>query len=412
MTAVKRIYVLGGYQSDFSRNWARENLSLYDLFSHTLENGMESCRLDPEEIEVGHVGNFVGDLFCNQAQLGGFFGHVDDKLAYIPASRHEAACASGSMAIMAAMADLEANRYGLACVMGIELMRNVSGHQAAEFLRPAAWADKEYLDAEFLWPNVFADLAQQYMDETELSMEHLRAISRKNFSQGQCNPNSQCRNWRLEEAHFQNDTEANPIVVNPLHKQDCGQRTDGASVLFLATEKRAKAYARARRIDFDSIPYIKGWGHVNAPMLISKKQALSKNSDYVFPHINALFSQTLKRAGMNSVRELSGLEVHDCFNITEYMILDHSGYDQPNQVWKAVEAGDFHLGGALPVNASGGLIGCGHPVGATGVRMLLDAYKQVTYKAGDYQIGGATDVMTLNLGGSATTCASFVLGQQ
>lgn len=410
MATAKRVYVLGGYQSDFSRNWARENLSLFDLFSHTLEQGLESCRLDANEIEVGHVGNFVGELFCNQGQLGGFFGHVDPGLTYLPASRHEAACASGSMALLAAMADIESNRYGLACVMGIEMMRNVPGKQAAEFLRPAAWSDKEYLDAEYLWPQVFADLATTYMDQTDLSIDHLRAISKKNFTQGRCNPNSQSRNWSLTESYFLNDSEVNPLVTALLHKQDCGQITDGASVVFLASEKVAKAYARSRRMDINSIPYIKGWGHVNAPMLTQTKLTLANNR-ILFPHIQSLFEQTLHRAQMNQITQLSGIEVHDCFNITEYMVMDHSGFTAPGETWQAVEEGAFNIGGPLPVNASGGLIGCGHPVGATGVRMMLDAYKQVTFKAGDYQIGGAKNIMTFNLGGSATTCASFIVGQ-
>ena len=123
----QRIYILGGHQSDFARNIAREENSLFDLFAETVRQGMNKCSLDAKEIKVGHVGNFVGDLFNGQAQLGGFFGHVDPELAYLPASRHEAACASGSMAIMAAMADLESGRYDLACVVGIEMMRNVSG---------------------------------------------------------------------------------------------------------------------------------------------------------------------------------------------------------------------------------------------------------------------------------------------
>ena len=410
MPAAKRVYVLGGYQSDFAKNWARDGLSLFDMFASTIQNGLDSCRLEPNDIEVGHVGNFVGDLFCNQGQLGGFFGHVDPKLTYLPASRHEAACASGSMALLAAMADIESSRYDLACVIGIEMMRNVSGQEAANFLRPAAWSDQEYLDAQYLWPQVFAELAQTYMGSSELSSDHLRAISKKNFNQGLCNPNSQCRNWKLTDQHYENNSDLNPIIAPPLHKQDCGQITDGACVLFLASEKKAKAYARARRIDMDSIPYIKGWGHINAPMLTSKKTELSKN-EILFPHVQSLFQQTLKRAGMKSIHDMSGMEVHDCFNITEYMIMDHSGFTDSGKTWQAIEEGAFNIGGPLPVNASGGLMGSGHPVGATGVRMLLDAYKQVTYKAGDYQIGGAKNIMTFNLGGSATTCASFILGR-
>ncbi len=114
---------------------------------------------------------------------------------------------------------------------------------------------------------------------------------------------------------------------------------------------------------------------------------------------------------MSSIDEINGMEVHDCFNITEYMILDHTGLYRPGEAWRALEEGLTSPGGKLPINMSGGLIGLGHPVGATGVRMALDAYKQVSYQAGDYQIGGARNIMTFNLGGSATTCASLIIGR-
>ncbi|MFT7128197.1 MAG: acetyl-CoA C-acetyltransferase, partial [Gammaproteobacteria bacterium] len=112
----------------------------------------------------------------------------------------------------------------------------------------------------------------------------------------------------------------------------------------------------------------------------------------------------------SNLDKISGLEVHDCFNITEYMILDHTGLYEPGKAWQGIEAGDTKAGGLLPINMSGGLIGQGHPVCATGARMRLDAFKQITKKAGDYQIDNAENMMTLNLGGSTTTCASFIVG--
>ncbi|MEH6344816.1 MAG: acetyl-CoA acetyltransferase [Bermanella sp.] len=407
----EKIYILGGHQTDFSRNWAREGLSLFDLFSDTVKTGMNSSRLDPSEIKVGHVANFVGDLFNGQAQLGGFFGHVDPKLAYLPASRHEAACASGSMALLAAMSDLEAGRYDLACVVGLEMMRNVSGEQAASYLRPAAWADKEWTDTPYVWPNAFADLLSHYQVRYGLDQEYLRAISQKNYKHARCNENAQSRNWNFNEHSFSNNEEFNPTVCGKIRRQDCGQISDGAAVVFLASEKRAQQYARDRGLALSDLPYIKGWGHVNAPMLFSEKLRLGANQPYVFPHVQKLFKETFARAGLQGIEDISGMEVHDCFNITEYMILDHSGLYKPGEAWRAIEAGETEAGGKLPINMSGGLIGLGHPVGATGVRMALDAFKQVTNTAGDTQIEGARNMMTFNLGGSATTCASLIIGQ-
>jgi len=411
----QRIYILGGTQTDFSRNWARENLSVYDMFADILKQGLESSQLDAADIQVGHVGNFVGDLFCGQAQMGGFFGHVDPALTYLPASRHEAACASSSMAILSAMTDLESGRYDLACVMGIEMMRNVSGDQAADNLRAAAWADQEWTDTPYVWPCAFDDLMTVYKNTHGLKTEHVRAISEKNYGNAKFNANAQSRKWQFSDNSFSNDPDANPVVTGSIHRQDCGQISDGAAVVFLANKTRAEQYAKQHNLDLAHIPYIKGWGHINAPMLMADKLKLSEPNGLVFPHVQQLFKQTLKRAGLNSMNDIGGLEVHDCFNITEYMILDHAGLQKPGEIWKDIEAGTFTKQGALPVNSSGGLIGLGHPVGATGVRMLLDCYKQVTQTAGDYQIVAkdkpVNNMMTFNLGGSATTCASFIVGK-
>ena len=406
----QRIYILGGHQSDFARNWSREELTLFDLFADTVKKGLSAAQLDPTDIQVGHVSNFVGDLFTGQAHLGGFFGHVDPALTYLPASRHEAACASGSMALLAAMADLEAGRYDLACVLGIEIMRNVPGKQAAENLRPAAWADKEWCDTPYVWPCAFDQLIQQYEKRYGIDHAHLNSISEKNYRNARNNPNAQTRNWKFESDSFTLNDAANPTVVGEIRRQDCGQISDGAAVVFLATETRAKAYAKQHNTPLESIPYIKGWGHINAPMLLSEKIRLSENDDYLFPHIRQLFQQTLARADMTNLDNIQGLEVHDCFNITEYMVIDHCGFYPPGEAWKAIESGLTAPNGALPINMSGGLIGGGHPVGATGIRMALDAYKQASGNAGNYQIEGANNIMTFNLGGSTTTCASLLIG--
>jgi acetyl-CoA C-acetyltransferase len=113
---------------------------------------------------------------------------------------------------------------------------------------------------------------------------------------------------------------------------------------------------------------------------------------------------------MQGVADIDGIETHDCFTSTEYMAIDHFGITKPGESWKAIESGEIEIGGRIPINASGGLIGLGHPVGATGVRMLLDCYKQCTDHAGEYQIENAKNISTLNIGGSATTVVSFVVG--
>ena len=156
---------------------------------------------------------------------------------------------------------------------------------------------------------------------------------------------------------------------------------------------------------------IKGWGHRTAPMLLKDKlKPTTSAKAYPFPHLQKTIQDALQRAQLNSAQELDAIETHDCFTISEYVALEHFGLTAPGEAWKVIENDSIALGGTLPVNPSGGLIGAGHPVGATGVRMMLDAYKQVSNQAGGYQVENAQNVGILNIGGSLTTMASFVVG--
>lgn len=405
------VFVLGGAQSDFARNFDREGGGLFELFREVTEGAFAATGIEPKEVQTAHVGNFAGELFAGQGQLGGFLGHVHPDLAGVPAARHEAACASGSIALLAAGADIEAGRYGLALVIGIELMRNVPGQRAAEYLGSAAWAGREAQGARYVWPHMFAQVADEYAQRFGLNREHLRGISRNNFANAKRNPNAQTRGWQLAAEHFSDDDAANPLIEGTLRKADCGQVTDGAAAVFLCSREVAQQYAARHGVALDSIPHIKGWGHTTAPLLYSKKVSDSRGQPYVFPHARKAMMDALGRAGMADVYACDGVEVHDCFSITEYMAIDHFGITAPGESWRAVEDGTIALGGRLPVNPSGGLIGLGHPVGATGVRMMLDCWRQVTGNAGDYQVEGAKNFATFNLGGSTTTSVSFVVGR-
>lgn len=404
------VYILGGWQSDFSVNWARQGMSLTDAFAQAVGEGLAAVDLDPEDIETGHVGNFAGELFAGQGLLGGFFGQVHPALDGLPTARHEAACASGSVAILAATAEIEAGRYDLACVVGIEQMRNVPGQTAAEHLGSAAWVGEEFQDARFLWPRAFSDLADEYERRHGLKYEHLMAIAENNFANGRRNPNAQTRDWRFGPEAFTADDVANPVVEGRTRKQDCGQVTDGTAVVFLASERRARAYAFLRGVPLESLPRIKGWGHRSAPISYARKVEASRDQPYVFPQVRRAVEDARARAGITDLSQVHAVEVHDCFTATEYMAIDHLGLTAPGESWKAIEDGSIAIGGRLPINPSGGLIGAGHPVGATGVRMALDAFRQVTGTAGDCQVEGAKTVQTLNIGGSTTTTVSFVVG--
>jgi acetyl-CoA C-acetyltransferase len=380
------------------------------MFAETLCEAVSNAGIEPAQIEVGHVGNFVAELFAGQGLIGGFFGHVFPELASMPTSRHEAACASGSIAILSAMRDIEAGHYDIACVLGLELMRNVDGKTGAQYLGSAAWQGREATDCNFPWPFLFDRITREYDQRYGIRGEHLNTIAQINFGNARDNTRAQTRQWQFPEGAFSCDDELNPVIEGRVRKQDCGQITDGAACVILASEAAAREHAARLGISLVDIPRIKGWGHRSAPILLEQKLALSAGQPLIFPHAQATMADAIRRAGFADITGLDGLETHDCFSVTEYMAIDHSGLTAPGESWKAVEEGRITRDGDFPINPSGGLIGLGHPVGATGVRMVLDCARQVTGRAGGYQIPKAENMLTFNVGGSTTTCASFVVG--
>ncbi len=404
------IYVLGGYQTDFARNWTKESKHIVAMIREGVLGGLEATGLEPGEIEVGHVGNFAAELYAMQGHLGAFLLDVDPAFSGLPTARHEAACASGSIALLAASAEIEAGRYDLAMVVGVEQMKTVDPKRGGDFLGTAAWYDREAKGIEFPFPKLFGRLGDEYDKRFGLKDEHLAHISAVNYSNAKRNPLAQTRNWYMTEEHANANDKFNSVIGGRIKISDCSQVTDGCVALFLASEKAATAYAAKRGIALDSIPKLLGWGHRTAPIEFGTKVAESRDNPYVLPHTRSAILDAFRRAGVADCWGVQAIETHDCFTTSEYMAIDHFGLTQPGEAWKAIEDGTIELGGKLPINPSGGLIGAGHPVGATGCRQVLDAWKQVTGAAGDYQVEGAKRVATLNIGGSGTTSVCFVVG--
>ncbi|MEA2625174.1 MAG: acetyl-CoA C-acetyltransferase [Candidatus Binatota bacterium] len=404
------IYVLGGHQTDFARNWSKEGKHISAMIREAVEGGLEATAIEPKEVEVGHVGNFAAELYSMQGHLGAFLLDVDPAFSGLPTARHEAACASGSIAILAASAEIEAGRYDLAMVVGVEQMKTVDPKTGGDYLGTAAWYENEAKGVEFPFPKLFGRLGDEYDKRFGLKDEHLAHISAVNYSNAKRNPAAQTRSWFMNEDHAKATGKFNQVIGGRIKVSDCSQVTDGAVSLFLASEKYASAYARRRGIDLARLPKILGWGHRTAPLQFDDKVAESRDNPYVLPHTRQAILDALRRAGLRDVFGVAAIETHDCFTTSEYMAIDHFGLTAPGESWKAIEEGVIEMGGKMPINPSGGLIGAGHPVGATGTRQVLDAWRQVTERAGDYQVEGAKKIATLNIGGSGTTSCAFVVG--
>jgi len=401
------VWILGGYQSDFARNLTKEGLDFADLTSEVVDATLAAAKVDAADIAatgVVHVANAFGEMFAEQGHLGAMPATVCDGLWDTPASRHEAACASGGVATLAGMADLRSGNYDAALVVGVELEKTVPGDTAARHLGAAAWTGHEGADARFLWPSMFAKVADEYDSRYGLDDTHLRAIAQLNFANARRNPNAQTREWTVPDP-ISDDDATNPGIEGRLRRFDCSQMTDGGAGVVLVTDNYLRDHPGAR-----PIARITGWGHRTVGLGLRQKLDRAADDVYALPHVRAAVLDALRRAQV-SLDDLDGIEVHDCFTPSEYLAIDHIGLTGPGESWKAIENGEIEIGGRLPINPSGGLIGGGHPVGASGVRMLVDAAKQVSGTAGDYQVENAKTFGTLNFGGSTATTVSFVVSE-
>lgn len=403
------VFILGGHQTDFARAWARNGQDLSDMVRESTLGALQAAAVDPSQVQSIHVGNAFAELQRQQAHLGAMVAQVVPELWGVPAMRHEGACASSSLGVLAAMAEIEAGRYDCVLVLGVEEFKNTAGDVASVNQNAASWQGHEDIACTYMWPAAFGRVALEYERRYGLDRRHLNRIAELNYGNARRNPLAQTRKWQFDALSFTDDDEANPLIEPGTRRQDCGQITDGACAVVLASARFAQEHARRTGRSLSQSARIAGWGHRNAGLRLLDKFERSRNEPYVFPHVRQTLEDAWRRAGVAGVDDIDGVETHDCFTTTEYMAIDHLGLTPPGQSWQAVESGVIEPGGRCPINMSGGLIGCGHPVGATGARMLLDAARQVTGEAQACQIEGARRVQTLNIGGSCATVVSFVV---
>ena len=413
-----KVYILGGAQTDFERNWTKEGKNFIAMLKEAVADGFndaefsydELIRLNKENRVSAFVGNFIAEQYISQGHLGAFLTEVHPAFYGVPSSRHEAACASSSVALDAAITKIKAGEYDVCIVVGWEVMKSVNSKIGGDILGRAAYYEKEGKGIDLPFPTLFGRLADATIEKYGLDQERylnaLARISTINYANAKRNPLAQTRKWFMnyEEASHRG-TESNPRVGGLLGVSDCSQVTDGAAVVVLCSER----YMLEKGIS--GKPVVKGYGHRVAPMLFDKKIADNKDSEYVLPWTRQACVDAYNRAGM-SVDDIDVFETHDCFSSSEYAAISAFGITEPGKEWDAIENGTIDFEGTKPINPSGGLIGCGHPVGASGARMFLDLYKQVTGKAGNYQIKGAKNGMMLNIGGSATTNYVFIVGEE
>ena len=417
---MSKVYVLGGAQTDFECNWKKEGKGMVAILKEVMVDGLAHVGLSFDDVKTLNgenrvacfVGYFIAEKYVDQGHLGAFLTEVDPAFYGVPSARYEAACASSSVAIDAAATKIRADEYDVAIVVGWELMKTVDSKLGGDFLGRAAYYEKKGKGIELPFPKLFGKLADETLKKyPELDekryMDALAKISVINYSNAKRNPLAQTRKWFMSYNQASTrGTDTNPLVGGKLGVSDCSQVTDGAAAVVVLCSERFLAERGYR-----DKSVIKGYGHRTAPMLFDKKMADNEGSEYTLPWTRQACLDAYKRAEL-TVDDIDVFETHDCFTSSEYAAISAFGLTEPGHEYEAVENGLIAFDGDKPINPSGGLIGCGHPVGASGARMFLDLYKQVTGAAGDYQVEGVKNGMMLNIGGSATTNYVFIVGNE
>jgi acetyl-CoA C-acetyltransferase len=402
----KPVHILGVGRTDFQRNLRKEGRTLGDLIVEVGRLAIADARIAPIDINAGIVGNFAAGLFTQQLHLGAFLTAIDDTLRGLPTMHVEAACASGSAAVLAGAREIMGGVRDVILVVGVEQQKTMPPLEGADVLGAAADYPREKAQfGDVMFPKLFARIAAVYMDRYGLTEEQLARVAVKNHAHAQLNPLAQMRTSNLTLQQARCESSANPCVAPPLKVSDCSQITDGAAALVLCSDSFWKRLARHGPVR------LAGVGHTTDRLALDDKDVPN------FSVARKAVEQAFAATGLGP-RSLDSVEVHDCFSISEIVAYELLGLAKCGQGAGLLESGDTALPAVrealqcraphsgfrgVPVNPGGGLIGDGHPVGATGVRQVVEAFFHLTGRAGARQIEGARRILTFNIGGTFTS---------
>jgi acetyl-CoA C-acetyltransferase len=410
---METVYILGGGRTDFKRNLKKEGKTIRHLITEAGKKAIDDAKIDPGQIQAAAVGNFNAGQFTKQLHLGGFIPEIDPKLHGIPTMHTEAACASGSLSVLLGAQWIMGGFYDAVLVVGAEQQKTMPSIEGADVLGAAADFHNEKPEyGDFMFPKLFGRIAQIYIEKYGATEADLAMVAWKNYAHAKLNPLAQMRDADLTFDCASQVSDKNPSVAPPLKVSDCSQITDGAAGLVLVSGKYLEKLGR----DKIKTPRLLGFGHTTDYLPLDKKDAPT------FSTARKAAEQAFGMAGLTP-RDLQGADVHDCFSITEVVVYEILGLAEPGkgaelaksgatalpQVRNEKMKGEFAF--ELPVNPGGGLIADGHPVGATGVRQVQEAYQQLTNQAGARQIENAKRFLTFNMGGSLTTSVAMLWGR-
>jgi acetyl-CoA C-acetyltransferase len=381
-----KVAVVGMGCTPFGEHWA---LSADDLLVDALQQvftGSSGLRRDDVDAYwLGTLGSGQSGLTLSRPLA----------LDYKPVTRVENYCATGSEAFRNACYAVASGAYDRVMAVGVEKLKD-SGFSG--LLRADPPSDGTAAELSLTAPAAFSLLDPAYCARYGVTPADMRAamthVAWKNHANGALNPKAQFRSGATKE-----QIEKAPKVAGRLGVFDCSGVSDGAAAALIVRAEDALDYT-------DRPMYVKGLSLAAGPAMGTS------DPDYdftTFPEVVASASDAFAQAGVVDPRnEISLAEVHDCFTPTELVLMEDLGFAERGQAWKDILDGAFELGGTLPVNPDGGLKSFGHPVGASGLRMLYECWLQFRGEAGERQLADPSLALTHNLGGRPGSCVSFV----
>lgn len=373
------IFVKGIGVTKFGELWDK---TLADLALEASLEAIKDSGIAVEKIDALYVANMISGITGYQEQLGPLVTNL--LKIHSPSVHIEAACASGGAAIHQACLALESGIYKNILVVGVEKMTDQSASDIAKALMAAS--SQEEREVGLTFPGLYALLAKAHMAEYETTKEQLAAVAEKNHFHGSLNPKAQFPFQITIEKAIKSG-----MIASPLGLLDCSPITDGAAAVVLSsTGKKSDVKIVGSASASDSL------GLVDRENLISLQSTqLSAKGAY-------------KQAGLKPT-DIDVAEVHDCFTIAEILATEDLGFAKKGQGGAFAESGASRLGGQLPINTSGGLKSCGHPVGATGVKQIAEIVGQLRGNMGDRQVKNAKVGLAHNVGGSGATAVVHIL---
>ncbi|MBC7187683.1 MAG: 3-ketoacyl-CoA thiolase [Calditrichaeota bacterium] len=357
-----------------------------------------------EFIDEAVIGNFMAARFCRQGHLAAFLPAVDEALRFKPCTRTEGACASGGLAVYTGIKSILAETAEVVLVIGVEVQNTVKAVYGSDILAGAAhYAGERKAGHAFFFPAKFDERAAAYF--ARFGQERTRRAMAMWYAQAVENarrePKAQEYHNRAEDLFALGMTPPNPKAFLPnLNIYDCSKVSDGASAIVLASEE---GLARL------------GIPRAQAVRLLG--MGVAENDITAAPP--ELTELTTTRAAVEKAYRMAGLqasdigvcEVHDCFTISGLLSLEAAGFVGPGEAPDFVAGGETRLGGTVACNTTGGLIGFGHYTGGTGVRQVVDLWRQLTNNAGQCQVklrSGRRYGMSINMGGNDKTVTVFI----